>query len=68
MSRLSVRQLKSLASKAEVEIESIRIGKKHYVVFVKRGWKKGIVTVSWTPSDENRVFKNIVSDMRRVVR
>lgn len=62
-----MRLIRDMAQEADVTVDSVRLGKKHYVVFVSSGWKKGVVTISATASDR-RARKNIIANMRRVVR
>jgi len=63
---MNIRRIKELASRAQVEVQSVRQGGKHFKVRVV-GKRQGIVIVSLSPSDK-RVENNIISDMRRVTR
>ena len=60
------KRIRKCADKAGVIIENMAQAGKHYKVFV-RGQKSGVVFVSVSPSDD-RAYKNVITDMRKVTR
>jgi hypothetical protein len=66
MSIITDKIIKDLASKAGVTVDLIKRNR-HSIVYVSKGENRGVVTISITCNDP-RVHKNIIADMKRVVR
>lgn len=64
MKHAVIKVIEECAAKARVAVVTIEKSSKHYKVKLQ-GKKPGIVFISVTPSDKLRVYKNVVTDMRR---